>query len=64
MEPEAVSGAQARGRPGLGATERRIERHPTAMRGAPFGPSPQTPPPPTDAPRKRDGSLRLVIVSG
>ena len=57
MEPEAVSGAQARGRPGLGALERRIERHPTAMRGAPFGPSPQTPLPPHDGRAPQAGRL-------
>lgn len=65
MELEAVSATQARRHSGLGAIERRIERHSTAMRGAPFGLSPQIPfPLATEAPRKRGGSLRLVVVSG
>lgn len=64
MEPDAVSVAQARGRPGLGALERRIERHPTAMREPPSAPPLKLPfPLTTGAPRKRDGSLRPVVVA-
>ncbi len=43
--------------PGLGALERRVERHPTAMRGAPFGPSPSNPLPPSRRTRPASGRL-------